>query len=156
VIGRLSSSPPRRSARTPPGGCRPRALFTPHRQWKEPCSPASSGLASRRRIRSGHHLDGSGDLTITDLPEGVCYLLAVALPKCTDSLVCLLPERELMLVCAVKEVVVVDGGVSRGHVSLTLRRMQVTDSPLLILLPLLLGGGQRKADIIKHQPTAHG
>lgn len=86
----------------------------------------------------GTILMGAGDFTIADVPDGVYYLLAVALPKCADPLACLLPERESMLVGAVKEAVVVAGGVSRGYVSVTLRRMQVTDPPLLILLPLLL------------------
>jgi AraC family transcriptional regulator len=84
-------------------------------------------------------MGGASDFAIEDVPDGVYYLLAVALPKCTDPLACLLPERELMLVGAGREAVVVSGGMSRSHTSVSLRRMQVTDPPLLILLPLLLG-----------------
>lgn len=97
----------------------------------------------------GTILMGAGGFTIPDIPDGAYYVLAVALPKCNDPLTCLLPERELTLVGNGDRPVVVTGGVARGSVSVRLRRMEVTDPPLLILLPLLLqgapGGGRASA-----------
>lgn len=91
----------------------------------------------------GTILMGAGEFTITDVPDGTYYLLALALPKCTDPLACLLPERELTLVGALGEAIVVADGVSPRRVCVHLRRMQMTDPPLLILLPLLLGDAVR-------------
>lgn len=90
---------------------------------------------------SGTVLTQLGSFTITNIPNGVYYLLAVALPKCEDALACLLPERECTLVSAGKESLVISNTMSHEHVSISLRRMQVTDPPLLILLPLLLTNG---------------
>lgn len=84
-------------------------------------------------------MGGAGAFTITDVPDGVYYLLAVALPKCSDALACLLPERERTLVGVGREAIVVTDGVTRGSASVCLREAQVTDPPILILLPLLLG-----------------
>jgi AraC family transcriptional regulator len=96
----------------------------------------------------GTILMGPGGFTIPSIPDGAYYLLALALPKCNAPLAYLLPERELTFVGTGDGPVMVADGVSLKGVFVRLRRMEVTDPPLLILLPLLLGDvlENRRAD----------
>lgn len=87
---------------------------------------------------SGTLLTAPGKFSIGHVQDGTYYLFATRLPGDKNALSYLLPERESMLVGVGDQPLVVRRGVASGQVNISLRRMRLTDPPLLISLPLLL------------------
>ncbi|HEX8708633.1 MAG TPA: AraC family transcriptional regulator [Pyrinomonadaceae bacterium] len=79
-----------------------------------------------------------GNYSISGVSDGTYHLLAAVLPKSTDLLSYLLPERKSLYVGVGESPIIVRKGRAHGLADILLRPMRLTDPPLLISLPLLL------------------
>lgn len=83
-------------------------------------------------------LTSPGAFRIGPVPDGTYHLLAAALPRLADTLGYLIPDAANLSVGSGNGPVIVRNGraIERPHISL--RRMVLTDPPLLVSLPFLL------------------
>jgi AraC family transcriptional regulator len=86
----------------------------------------------------GALLTSPGAFRIGPVPDGIYHLLAAGLPRLNDPLGYLLPDSESLSVGAGNAPVIVRQGRANGRFKLSLRRMVLTDPPLLVSLPFLL------------------
>ena len=86
----------------------------------------------------GALLTSPGAFRIGAVPDGTYHLLAAALPRLADTLGYLLPDSANLLVGACNAPVIVQQGRAAGPFNILLRRMVLTDPPLLVSLPFLL------------------
>jgi AraC-like DNA-binding protein len=84
-------------------------------------------------------LAASGPFGIGSVPDGKYYLLAVAFPWSDIPMACLLPDSRSLLVGMRTEPLLVHCGRAEEHVQIDLRPTQLTDPPILVALPFLLG-----------------
>jgi AraC family transcriptional regulator len=90
------------------------------------------------RPLGGALLTSPGAFRIGPVPDGVYHLLAAALPRLSDTLGYLLPDRSNLSVGAWNGPVIVRHGRATGWFNISLRPMVLTDPPLLVSLPFLL------------------
>jgi AraC-like DNA-binding protein len=97
----------------------------------------------RTRIPQGRPVAGTlltrpGAYRVGPLPDGRYHLFAAALPVATEPLTYLLPNTASLLVGTGQGSLVVKGGQVSGQTDVKLRRVCLTDPPILIALPALL------------------
>ena len=88
-------------------------------------------------------LGAPGEFRVGPVPDGTYHLLAAALPPPGDTLGYLLPYSASLFVGTGSAPVVVRRGRAEGRPHVALRRMQLTDPPLLVALPFLLADSLR-------------
>jgi len=86
----------------------------------------------------GALLTSAGAFRIGAVPDGVYHILAAALPRLSDTLGYLLPDKANLSVGAGNRPVIVREGRAIGQAQISLRPMLLTDPPLLVSLPFLL------------------
>jgi len=87
----------------------------------------------------GALLTSPGAFRIGPVPDGTYHLLAAALPRLGDMLGYLLPDSDSLSVGTANGPVIVRHGKASGPLTISLRPMVLTDPPLLVSLPFLLG-----------------
>jgi AraC-like DNA-binding protein len=83
-------------------------------------------------------LTSPGPYHITPLPEGRHFLFAAAFPWVDDPMTFLLPDSASMYVGVSKEALM-SGGRAESRRDVTLRPVELSDPPILVALPFLLG-----------------
>ena len=80
-----------------------------------------------------------GPFQLPPVADGRYAALAVGLPRSVDAAAYLLPGRAARLVGADRDLLLVRGGRPERAVEITLRSPRVTDPPLLVAVPQLIG-----------------
>jgi AraC family transcriptional regulator len=83
-------------------------------------------------------LDSPGSYRIANVPNGTYHLFAAAFPQSEDPLVYLLPDWTNVYVGASHDQLHVSEGTVNGDADLALRKLRLTDPPILVALPLLM------------------
>jgi AraC-like DNA-binding protein len=78
-----------------------------------------------------------GDYCISQIPDGCYHIFATVVQCLKDPLSYLLPDDDTLRVGAGIEPLLVQAGQVSGSADLTLRRIQLTDPPVLMVLPFL-------------------
>jgi AraC family transcriptional regulator len=96
------------------------------------CIPQSQPLG-------GTLLTQPGEFRIGPVPDGIYHMFVAAFPLSDNPLTYLLPEPMTLLVGTARSPLVVQDGRSNVPVEVILRPVRLTDPPILIALPSLLG-----------------
>lgn len=99
--------------------------------------PQSSPVAGTMLTRGGEFYLGS-------LPHGEFYLLSAALPRTTNVLEYLLPDFSKLMVGVGENLLRIQNGRVKKGADIFLRRLEITDPPILLALPNLLANGITK------------
>lgn len=100
-------------------------------------------MIPQNRPVGGTMLTRGGSFCIDSLPEGEFYLLSAALPRAADAREYLMPDFSKLLVGIGETPLRFKTDRVEGKTEVCLRRIQITDPPILLALPSLLAMGMK-------------
>lgn len=98
----------------------------------------------------GTVLPQPGAFQITPVPDGSYWLLAAAFPRSDEPITYLLPDDDQVYVGINQAPIVIREGRVQGETNLALRRLQLTDPPILSALPILLSERMQSDTVPAH------